>query len=101
MQRIIQFKTRDNAGATEIINSVRNGLKALDRHKPGGVRLAYWRLTDSNDFIALIELSDPEKNPLFDIQETRELPAAIGEKVEGGYPKPRLLELLGAYGFDL
>jgi len=52
-------------------------------------------------FVALIELEDEKNNPLLNLDATAALPKVIGSHVEGGYPMPQVIELIGSYGFDL
>ena len=100
MQRLIEFTT-DDSGAKEVESAVRAAFSTLTEEHPDFVRLAYWRLQDTNKFVALIELEDEKNNPLLNLDRTAVLPKVIGSHVEGGYPIPQVIELIGSYGFDL
>jgi|GEM_PF-437722 hypothetical protein len=100
MQRLIEFTT-DDSGAEEVESAVKTAFSALTEEQPKLVRLAYWRLQDTNKFVALIELEDEKNNPLLNLDATAALPKVIGSHVEGGYPMPQVIELIGSYGFDL
>jgi hypothetical protein len=97
-QRLIQFETTSDDGAERVARTVAAACDALARTAPDGVRLAYWRVPDSRRFVAMIELADENANPLTDLEATRNLPAVIGECVDGGYPRPEVIEPVGSYG---
>lgn len=100
-QRMIEFETTSDEGDARVTEALVSAFGALDKEQPVGVRLAYWRVPGSRRFLALIELTDAGANPLMDVEATRALPGIIGECVDGGYPRPAIVEKVGSYGFAL
>lgn len=100
IQRLIEFTT-DATGGAEIVRAVRVAFAGLEQAQPAGVRLAYWRVGEGERFVALIELADEASNPLTTVPAAAALPRVIGDQVDGGYPVPQRVQLVGAYGFDL
>lgn len=98
--RIIEFETTSEAAATRVNAALAAAFTALDAERPEGVRLAYWRVPGGRRFLALIELDKEDVNPLLDVAATRALPGVIGECVDGGYPRPQVVERVGGFGFD-
>jgi hypothetical protein len=101
MQRMIEFETASDEGASRVSSALASAFTALAAQRPDGVRLAYWRVPGGRRFIALIELAEDGANPLLDVAATRVLPGVIGECVDGGYPRPEVVEMVGSFGFDL
>lgn len=101
MQRMIEFETVSDEGAARVSSALNSAFTALATERPDGVRLAYWRVPGGRRFVALIELADEGANPLLDLAATRNLPGVIGEYVDGGYPRPEVVEKVGSFGFDL
>jgi len=99
MQRVIEFETVTDEGATRVEVALAEAFEALDRERPQGVRLAYWRVSGGRGFLALIELSSEQHNPLLDLPATRRLPGVIADCVDGGYPHPLVVQPVGEYGF--
>ncbi|MGM0697148.1 MAG: hypothetical protein ACQET9_10195 [Actinomycetota bacterium] len=99
-QRWIEFDT-DATGSTDIGQAIRDAFAALEQAQPPGVKLAYWKMTGQNRFVALIELDEESPNPLLTMPAAAALPQVIGRHVDGGYPVPQPLKLMGAYGFQL
>lgn len=100
-QRLIEFETTSEEGSARISEALASAFGALAKEQPDGVRLAYWRVEGGRRFLALIELAEEGSNPLMDIEATRVLPGVIGACVNGGYPRPEVVERVGSYGFDL
>ena len=100
-QRVIEFETTSNERALRISEALASAFGALAEERPDGVRLAYWRVPGGRRFLALIELAEEDRNPLMDIEAARELPGVIAGCVEGGYPRPEIVEQIGSFGFDL
>lgn len=100
MQRLIEFTT-DADSVQEIEAAVTSAFSALGEARPEGVKLAYWKVPETHRFVAVIELEDAQHNPLLEIDAAAALTRVIGERVEGGYPVPQAVELIGSYGFEL
>ncbi|ADP83695.1 hypothetical protein [Pseudofrankia inefficax] len=100
-RRLIDFEVTSDEGAERVNEALVGVFEALAGQRPDGVRLAYWRVTGGRRFHALIELVDEGPNPLMDIPASRALPGLIGSCVDGGYPRPVTVELVGSYGFDV
>lgn len=98
-QRMIEFEATTEESAGKIADALAEAFGALAAARPTGVRLAYWRARDTRRFVALIDLTDEGSNPLLDVEAARDLPDVIAGHVEGGYPRPRVVDLLGSYGF--
>ena len=98
-QRMIEFETTSDEGATRVGEALASVFGALAKERPDGVRLAYWRVPGGRRFLALIELAENDRNPLMDVAAARELPGVIAQCVEGGYPRPEIVEQVGSFGF--
>ena len=101
MHRMIEFETTSDEGADQVSSALAAAFTALDKDHPDGVRLAYWRVPGGRRFVALIELATGDASPLLGVPAARALPGVIGEHVDGGYPHPEVVELVGSFGFDL
>lgn len=101
VRRVIEFETVSTEGAARVERALAAAFDALADERPDGVRLAYWRVPGGRRFLALIELADEDRNPLMDIEATRRRPGIIAECVEGGYPRPQVVERVGGHGFGL
>ncbi|ACZ00306.1 MULTISPECIES: hypothetical protein [Thermomonospora] len=101
VQRVIEFEAVSEEGAGRVERAVAAAFAALEKERPDGVRLAYWRVPGGRRFLALIELAEEDRNPLMGIEAARRLPEVIAECVEGGYPRPQVVECVGEYGFGL
>lgn len=98
-QRMIEFETTSDEGAERIVQTLSVAFEDLAKAQPKGVRLAYWRVSGSRRFTTLIELADENANPLMGIDATRVLPGIIEMCVQGGYPRPEIVEQIGRYNF--
>ncbi|TNY38220.1 hypothetical protein [Thermomonospora catenispora] len=101
VQRVIEFETVSAEGAARVERALAAAFDALAEERPDGVRPAYWRVPGGRRFLALIELAEEDRNPLMDLEATRRLPGIIAECVEGGYPRPQVVERVGDHGFGL
>lgn len=99
IQRIIEFETTSEEGAARVNAALTSAFVALDAQQPDGVRLAYWRVPGGRRFFALIELDKEDVNPLVGVPAAKALPAVIGDCVDGGYPRPEVVERVGSFGF--
>jgi hypothetical protein len=59
--------------------AVQRMVAALQREQPEGVRYASLKLVDAATFLALVEIEDPDNNPLFALPEYQELLAKLEE----------------------
>lgn len=100
-QRMIEFETTSEEGAARVNEALGSAFGALAKEAPDGVCLTYWRVRSGRRFLALVELADEGTNPLMDIDATRVLPTVIARCVDGGYPRPEVVEKVGSYGFVL
>ena len=98
--RMIEFETTTDEGQQSVVEAVTQTFEAVVAEQPAGIRLAYWLTRDGRRFVALLELDDEASNPLLSIAAARALPGVIGSHVNGGYPSPEIMDLLGRYGFD-
>jgi hypothetical protein len=93
---MVRFEASEQ-GVAAVTKAVQAAFAAVTREHPDGIRYQYYRCGGGSEFIALLELADPAANPLFGIEEARELQAAMAEQAIGGPPTPTPLELLGWY----
>ena len=98
-QRIIEFENTSEEGAARVDAALAAAFAALDAEHPDGVRLAYWRVPGGARFFALIELDEEDVNPLLGVPAAKALPTVIGECVDGGYPRPEVVEQVGSFGW--
>lgn len=96
-QRMIEFETSSDEGAEQVRQAVEAAFDALAQERPNGIVLAYWRVCGSRRFVALIALDDEGSNPLLQVDAARQLPETIGACVQGGYPRPQAVEVIGSY----
>jgi hypothetical protein len=93
---MVRFETTEQ-GVAPLAEAVRAAFAAVTGEHPEGVRYQYYRRDGGNEFVALLELTDPADNPLFGIEAARELQAAMATWAIGGPPVPVPLEVLGSY----
>jgi hypothetical protein len=78
----------------EVEQHVRALFSALDEAAPNGVRYSSLRVDGSDTFVILLELEDPDKNPLPDIPAFREFQARLA----GCLAEPPVAEQLTVVG---
>jgi hypothetical protein len=100
-RRMIEFETASDEGAARVGEALVSAFGALAEEQPDGVRLAYWRVPGGRRFLARIESADEGVKPLMDVEAARVLPGVTGECVDGGCPRPKIVEKVGRCGFDL
>ncbi|HEX6521271.1 MAG TPA: hypothetical protein VF070_14870 [Streptosporangiaceae bacterium] len=92
---IVRYTAADD-GAEELTTAVKEAFAAVAEANPPGMRYDYYRIADSNDYVAVVELAEGAENPLRGIAGVQALSAVV-KKWAIGESAPQPAELLGSY----
>ncbi len=94
---MIRYQVADE-GVAEVTDAVKTAFAAVAARRPEGIRYEYYRRPGTSEFVALLELPEGGDNPLFGIEEARNLQATVAKWALNEPPTPEPLEVLGSYG---
>jgi hypothetical protein len=77
--KIIRYRTTP-ARADENQRLIEAVFSELDRQRPWGVRYASFRLDDGTSFVHVLQLDDPDRNPLVALEAFDRFVAGIGDR---------------------
>jgi hypothetical protein len=95
-QRMIRFETSTDEGVVRTRAALSRAFEALAEQRPAGVGPTYRQVRGSRRFVALTDLPDDEANPRLQVDAAWVRPRIIGDCVPGGYPRPTVVEHVGA-----
>ena len=96
IQLIVRY-TAAAEGIEELTAAIEQAFRAVAKSQPEGMRYEYYRIADSNDFVAVVHLADGVENPLRTIPGVQDLSAVVKKWTVGEPSAPQPAELLGSY----
>ncbi|SEG90008.1 hypothetical protein SAMN04489712_12512 [Thermomonospora echinospora] len=93
---MISYRVADE-GIAEVTEAIGKAFAAVEAQRPDGIRYAYLRRAEGNEFVALLDLAEGVENPLPGIAEARRLQETVAKWAVGPAPAPQPFKVIGDY----